>query len=165
MVWALKKLRPYLLGSNFVVYTDHKPLTCLFTNDLDNTKIQRWAILINEYAATIKYRPRAKNVCADMLSRIEPAEDCEVAILDAEDLVPLDPEPDLDDTQIPFLADGLDKDEVRKLQKEEFGSAMEEANKDEVLYSISKPQDNDPVYPQLLLPEKYHLGVIRKLVT
>ena len=70
VVYALQKLRPYLLGAEFTVYTDHKPLKSLFTKQMDNTKIQRWAVLLAEYGAKIEYRKGCDNVRADMLSRI-----------------------------------------------------------------------------------------------
>ena len=40
VIYAITKLRPYLYGAKFTVYTDHKPLTSLFTKDMVNTKIQ-----------------------------------------------------------------------------------------------------------------------------
>jgi hypothetical protein len=70
VVYALKKLRPYLLGSQFCIYTDHKPLISLFSSTIQNAKIQRWAITLSEYGADIRYRPGADNIRADMLSRI-----------------------------------------------------------------------------------------------
>ena len=48
MVYALTKLRPYLYGAQFTIYTDHKPLKSLFLSEVKNTKIQRWAVLIAE---------------------------------------------------------------------------------------------------------------------
>ena len=54
--YAISKLRPYLYGAEFTVYTDHKPLTSLFTKEMQNTKIQRWAVLLSEYGAKIQYR-------------------------------------------------------------------------------------------------------------
>ena len=80
VVYALHKLRPYLYGAEFVVYTDHKPLLCLFSKSMTNTKIQRWAILLAEYGATIKYRPGNNNIRAVMLSRLSPGA---VAIIDS----------------------------------------------------------------------------------
>ena len=41
VVYCINKLRPYLYGADFVVYTDHKPLKSLFTKDFQNSKIQR----------------------------------------------------------------------------------------------------------------------------
>ena len=56
VVYALTKLRPYVYGSEFIIYTDHKPLKALFLLAVKNTKIQRWAVLIAEYGAPIEYR-------------------------------------------------------------------------------------------------------------
>jgi hypothetical protein len=70
VVYALKKLRPYLLGSQFCIFTDHKPLVSLFSSPIQNAKIQRWAIMLSEYGAQIRYHPGKDNIQADMLSRI-----------------------------------------------------------------------------------------------
>ena len=71
VIYALQKLRPYLLGADFIVYTDHKPLKSLFAKSMNNTKIQRWAILLAEYGAHIEYIKGKNNVKADALSRLE----------------------------------------------------------------------------------------------
>ena len=165
VVWALKKLRPYLLGSKFVVYTDHKPLTSLFTKDFDNTKIERWAVLLNEYGAKVLYRPGRNNIRADMLSRIRAPE---VAILDDGksdiplEYIPLKPE------DVSLLADGLTREEVSRLQQEQFPELLEEAKDEDsrytlvggLLYSVARPQPTDPEYPRLVLP----LGVRAKVI-
>ena len=70
IVYCLTKLRQYLLGADVTVYTDHKPLKSLFTAEMKNTRIQRWAILLDEYQVKIKYRQRIHNCRADFLSRI-----------------------------------------------------------------------------------------------
>ena len=70
IVYCLTKLRQYLLGSDVTVYTDHKPLKSLFTAEMKNTRIQRWAILLDEYQVKIKYRQGIHNCRADFLSRI-----------------------------------------------------------------------------------------------
>ena len=54
--YAISKLRPYLYVADFTVYTDHKPLTSLFTREMQNNKIQRWAVLLSEYCATIQLK-------------------------------------------------------------------------------------------------------------
>ena len=60
VIYCLTKLRPYLQGAEFTVLTDHKPLTSLFTAQIKNTKIQRWAVLISEFGCKIEYR-KGKN--------------------------------------------------------------------------------------------------------
>ena len=69
LVVALKKFRQYLLGAQFVVYTDHKPLRSLFTSEMKNARIQRWGILISEFNCEIKYK-EGKSMKADFVSRI-----------------------------------------------------------------------------------------------
>ena len=69
VVYALQTLRPYLYGAQFTILTDHKPLKSLFLNEIKNTKIQRWAMLIAEYGMPIEHRSGKNNV-RDMLSLI-----------------------------------------------------------------------------------------------
>ncbi len=68
VIYRIQKLRPYLYGAPFTVRTDHKPLRCLFTKQMNYTKIQRRAILLEEYNAKIEYRKGRHHVRADMLS-------------------------------------------------------------------------------------------------
>ena len=70
IVYSLGKLRPILIGTDITVYTDHQPLKHLFTSEMDNTRIQRWAVILSEYACKIEYIPGSQNVAADMLSRL-----------------------------------------------------------------------------------------------
>ena len=70
IIYCLTKLRQYLLGADVTVYTDHAPLKSLFTAEMKNTRVQRWAILLDEYQVKIKYRQGIHNGRADMLSRI-----------------------------------------------------------------------------------------------
>jgi len=61
IIYSISKLRHYLLGSRFIVYTDHKPLRSLFTSQMKNTRVQRWAILLDQYRRDIQYRS-GKNI-------------------------------------------------------------------------------------------------------
>ena len=70
IVYSLEKLRPILIGTDVTVYTDHKPLKHLFTSEMKNPRIQRWAIILGEYACKIEYISDPKNAAADMLSRL-----------------------------------------------------------------------------------------------
>ena len=69
MVEALKRLRHYLLGRQFEILTDHKPLESL-SEQKSNGRLWRWAVIIQEYDFTIKYRKGHDNGNADALSRL-----------------------------------------------------------------------------------------------
>ena len=114
VVYALQKLRP-LWGAEFTIYTDHKPLKLLFLQEVKNTRIQRWAVLITEFGAPIKYREGRNNIRADMLSRIK-LQDV-VATIDTYTPAYLIDE---DQERLIFEADNIDKKELVKQQKEEF---------------------------------------------
>ena len=114
VVYAIEKLRPYLCGAQFTVYTDHKPLMSLFTKSMNNTKIQRLGVLLAEYGATIAYRKGKNNIRADMLSRIKRQTE-EVMITDCDDWV--DPHSIAEDNMaetLPLLLDGLDLDTIAR---------------------------------------------------
>ena len=67
--WAVtEKFRSYLLGSEFVIYTDNNPVSHLQTAKLGAVE-QRWAAELALFKFTIKYRPGRANRNADALSR------------------------------------------------------------------------------------------------
>ena len=165
VVYAIEKLRPYLYGLKFTVYTDHKPLTSLFTRQIQNTKIQRWGILIAEYGATVEYRKGKINIRADMLSRIKN----EVATIDCDDWV--DPEALSDDNiaeLLPRLHDGIDLAKIVSEQKKEYPKLFPENGSDNnaytiikgVLYSARRPSNTSASYPRLILPTTWQTDVI-----
>ena len=69
IVYSVQKFRPYLLGAKFTIMTDHRPLQHLFTSEMKNARIQRWAILLDEYGGDIAFVKGSQNVVADALSR------------------------------------------------------------------------------------------------
>ena len=75
IVYAITKLRPYLYGADFTVICDHKPLKSIFSTQMTNARVQRWAILISEYGCDIQYTSGKSNTRADFLSRIHPGDD------------------------------------------------------------------------------------------
>lgn len=171
VVYAIEKLRPYLYGADFTVFTDHKPLTSLFTKQLQNTKIQRWGVLLAEYGATIRYRQGKNNIRADMLSRIEPKREAEVGVIDTEDWV--DPQAFPDDAAselLPLIHDGLDLEEIAKVQPLEFPDVRSQAEKREggwelisgTVYGTNRPYPTAATYPRLLLPKRWQHGVIMR---
>ena len=71
ITYSINKLRHYLYGAHFTVYCDHKPLQNLFTSEMKNTRVQRWAIQLEEYSPYMEYKPGKKNVVEDLMSRID----------------------------------------------------------------------------------------------
>ncbi|KAI4321445.1 hypothetical protein MLD38_034825 [Melastoma candidum] len=69
VVFALKIWRHYLYGETFEIFTDHKSLKYLFSQDELNMRQRRWIELIKDYDCTISYHPGRANVVADALSR------------------------------------------------------------------------------------------------
>ena len=69
IVYALNKFRHYLLGTRFILYTDHKPLSSLFVSSMKNARIQRWSAMLSEYDMDIRHKAGTKMVQADFLSR------------------------------------------------------------------------------------------------
>ncbi|XP_046811286.1 putative uncharacterized protein DDB_G0282499 [Lucilia cuprina] len=72
IVWATTYFRPYLFGRKFLIETDHKPLTWLFSIKEPNSKLVRWRLKLSEFGYEVKYKKGTKNGNADALSRIEP---------------------------------------------------------------------------------------------
>ncbi len=71
IIYAMAKFRHYILGTKFIVYTDHMPLKSLFTAEMKNARVQRWAAMMDEYQCDIRHRP-GRTMKADFLSRIPP---------------------------------------------------------------------------------------------
>ena len=95
IVYCLQKLRSHLWGSKFTILTDHKPLRSLFQNDMANTKIQRWAVLIAESGGG--------GVFNTSLPQINPVE--------AKNYITW---------SLPLDFDGIDRDQLIKAQREAF---------------------------------------------
>ena len=69
-VYAVNELKPSTWWCLYTMYTNHKPLLSLFSKEMNNTKIQLWAIILAEYDCKVQYKKGKLNVRADMLSRI-----------------------------------------------------------------------------------------------
>ena len=69
VVFALKIWRHYLYGVPCRIFTDHKSLQYIFTQEELNLRQRRWLELIKDYDCTIEYHPGKANVVADALSR------------------------------------------------------------------------------------------------
>ncbi|WVZ97874.1 hypothetical protein U9M48_043382 [Paspalum notatum var. saurae] len=69
VVYALKIWRHYLFGQRCEIYTDHKSLKYIFTQNELNMRRRRWLELIKDYDPEIHYHPGKANVVAYALSR------------------------------------------------------------------------------------------------
>ena len=69
LVWAVQKFQRYLYGREFVLETDHKPLTFLHQAKMTNSRVMRWALVMQQYRFRIQAIPGKENIGADLLSR------------------------------------------------------------------------------------------------
>ena len=70
LIWGIQKFQKYLYGREFVVETDHQPLSYLNTGKLKNAKLMRWALQIQPYRFRVVAIKGKDNVGADYLSRV-----------------------------------------------------------------------------------------------
>ena len=71
IIFAAEKFRYYLLGKEFLLETDHKPLVYLNKAKYENSRIMRWALSLQPYRFTVIHIDGEDNVGADLLSRSE----------------------------------------------------------------------------------------------
>ncbi|GJR97586.1 reverse transcriptase domain-containing protein [Tanacetum coccineum] len=71
VVYAFEKLRPYLVLSKTIVYTDHSALKYLLAKQVAKPRLLRWILLLQEFDVIIRDKKRAENLAADHLSRLE----------------------------------------------------------------------------------------------
>ena len=154
VVYALQTLRPYLYGAQFTILTDHKPLKSLFLNEIKNTKIQRWAMLIAEYGMPIEHRSGKNNVRADMLSRLSHDDHVSQPVMSVDVSAPVEHR-DANSLTAAVTACGLDPDNVRSAQRN--AGYIDFLPDDDVLIhegfvcTLRAPRDQAE-YPRLYLP-------------
>ena len=69
LVWAVDKFQPYLYGKQFLLQTDHHPLSFLSSSKKLNARLMRWSLLLQPYTFRIEYIPGGDNHGPDYLSR------------------------------------------------------------------------------------------------
>ncbi|GFW30609.1 transposon Tf2-9 polyprotein [Trichonephila clavipes] len=69
VVWALKKFRGYIEGTEITVASDRQPLKWLLNLKSPTGRLARWAFEIQSFNLKVQYIPGKANVVADMLSR------------------------------------------------------------------------------------------------
>jgi hypothetical protein len=75
IVFGILKFHRYIYGRHFTIVTDHKPLLGLLKEDkaisaTASARIQRWALLLENYSYTLTYRQGGLIGNADCLSRL-----------------------------------------------------------------------------------------------
>jgi len=70
IIWSIKRLRGYLWGTTFRIFSDHKALEHLDKIAEHNPRVQRWLEFLTAYKYTLEYRKGSANGNADCLSRL-----------------------------------------------------------------------------------------------
>ena len=71
IVFGIQRFKYYLLGKQFFLEVDHRPLIYLNKLKNSNARLMRWALALQPYRFTLIHIPGQSNVGADFLSRIE----------------------------------------------------------------------------------------------
>ncbi|GFW71823.1 transposon Tf2-11 polyprotein [Trichonephila clavipes] len=66
VVWALKKFRGYIEGTEITVASDHQPLKWLLNLKSPTGRLARWALEIQSFNLKVQYIPGKANVVANM---------------------------------------------------------------------------------------------------
>ncbi|KAL6286677.1 hypothetical protein ACE6H2_011067 [Prunus campanulata] len=69
VILAIQKWRPYLLGQQFNILTDHQTIRHFLSQRVTTPVQQRWLLKLMGYNFTLQYRPGTQNQAADALSR------------------------------------------------------------------------------------------------
>ena len=67
--WACEIFRPFVIGTHFIIETDHQSLQWLMSAT-SPARLVRWALALSEFDFEIKYRQGKFNQNADALSRL-----------------------------------------------------------------------------------------------
>ena len=63
-------MKPYIENCEVLVKSDHKPLKKYFTDSIQNTKIDRWSLTLQEFNLKFMWIAGAANKAANFMSRL-----------------------------------------------------------------------------------------------
>lgn len=69
IVFAVQNWRHYLLGQQFRIITDHKPIKYFLEQRITTPQQQKWLVKLLGYNYSMDYRPGSQNEGPDALSR------------------------------------------------------------------------------------------------
>ena len=69
IVWGVQKFQQYLYGVEFILETDHAPLLYLNKTKGSNSRVMRWALVLQSFRIRIVAIKGSENIGADFLSR------------------------------------------------------------------------------------------------
>lgn len=70
IVFALSKFRQYVYGTHFTLYTDHRALCFLLTNEHESPMLSSWADQLLGYDMKVIHKPGITMILEDALSRL-----------------------------------------------------------------------------------------------
>lgn len=70
IIWAVAKLKYYLIGVRFKIFTDHQALKWLEKTKGSNNRLLRWSLALQQFSFDVQYRRGCSNGNADGLSRM-----------------------------------------------------------------------------------------------
>ena len=70
LVFAIKKFEMYLYGKEFILLTDHRPLSYIQKCKVENSRLMLWSLFLQNYRFRIEAIKGSDNVGADYLSRL-----------------------------------------------------------------------------------------------
>lgn len=82
IIFAVKKFRPYIEYTNFVIETDHQALTWLMGIKEPVGRLARWALELQGYNFDVRYKAGKLNKTADALSRA-----FTIALIDSSEII------------------------------------------------------------------------------
>lgn len=75
IIWGFERFKMYLIGKEFELITDHKPLEFIFSErSKPSARIERWILRLQPFTYKVIYRKGTENI-ADPLSRLLVVED------------------------------------------------------------------------------------------